>query len=350
MQSSNVSEGAAGSAPGNTAPIFVVGPPRSGTTLTATILGRHSRVFMAGENHFFEDIYSRRDALGDLAEPAARQRTVERLSTIYGRHNQLDDQQRVERLFADRAVVLELESQSTHADMLARFMHVQCPQKPRWGNNTPKDIFHIEEILALYPDATVLVCVRDVRDFLLSYKNRWRTTNVENRERFKSLYHPIVTSLVWRATMSRIPAVRAAVPAGRFMIVRYEELVSDAEVVVRSICDVIGESFEPDMLNVATHNSSSDKQEVGIFSSSVGGWREKLAGEDAWLARWLNRKHLRDLGYPLENPVRARLSRVLLRCLSFPVALVRALRVNASQRGPLVPYLCKRVKALFSRS
>ena len=101
MESSAVSERTAG----RTAPIFVVGPPRAGTTLTANILGRHSRVFMAGENHFFEDIYTRRDDLGDFADPAARRRTVERLSTIYGRHNQQVDQQRVDRLFVDRELV-----------------------------------------------------------------------------------------------------------------------------------------------------------------------------------------------------------------------------------------------------
>lgn len=42
------------------APIFVFGIPRSGTTLTAMIIGRHSRLFMSGETHYIDDIYSRR--------------------------------------------------------------------------------------------------------------------------------------------------------------------------------------------------------------------------------------------------------------------------------------------------
>jgi len=49
----------------NTNPIFVVGTPRSGTILTAKILGRHSHIFMPGETHFFDDIYSRRIELGN---------------------------------------------------------------------------------------------------------------------------------------------------------------------------------------------------------------------------------------------------------------------------------------------
>ena len=42
----------------NRHPVFIIGTPRSGTTLTAKILGRHSNIFMPGETHFFDDVYS----------------------------------------------------------------------------------------------------------------------------------------------------------------------------------------------------------------------------------------------------------------------------------------------------
>ncbi len=50
----------------------MVGTPRSGTTLCASILGRHSTIYMGGENHFFEDIYARREQLGALGAGATR--------------------------------------------------------------------------------------------------------------------------------------------------------------------------------------------------------------------------------------------------------------------------------------
>jgi hypothetical protein len=57
------------------APIFIVGTPRSGTTLMARILGNHSILYRPGETHFMQDIYARRATIGDLeTDPAARGR------------------------------------------------------------------------------------------------------------------------------------------------------------------------------------------------------------------------------------------------------------------------------------
>jgi Sulfotransferase family len=79
------------------APVFVLGTPRSGTTLVAKVLGRHSQIFMPGETDFFDDIYSRKKELGDPQDPEARQKIVARLATLYGRYNHSADQQRIEK-------------------------------------------------------------------------------------------------------------------------------------------------------------------------------------------------------------------------------------------------------------
>ncbi len=329
-------------------PIFIVGTPRSGTTLTARILDRHPRVMMPGENHFFEDIYARRKELGDPVEPAARERIVQRLETIYGRYNQLEDQARIDRLSAEGRLS-GLRSEDSYKGMLDRFMAIQLEEqgKARWGNNAPKDLFHIEEILSFYPDARILVCVRDVRDFLLSYKNRWKVTTEAHKERLKRLYHPLLTSLLWKASMKRIPRLEQRVAAGNLMLIRYEELVTDTERIVRDICEVIGETYSPEMLDVQTHNSSDGTPRKGIFSSSIGKWREGLPPEDAAIAQWIAREELAYLGYPRE---RLDVDKVVLARLiaGFPVAAVRAFRANSANRGPLLQYLRKRIGAMLA--
>ena len=332
----------------SSAPIFVVGTPRSGTTLTATILARHSRVFVGGENHFFEDIYARRRKLGSLEDASSLRRVLLRLSTIYGRYNQNDDQERVEKLMRDPRIGGALSECRSYREVLSAFMEMQARDsgKARWGNNTPKDIFHVDDILSFYPDARVLVCVRDVRDFLLSYKNRWKVTTPAHRERLKALYHPMVTSLLWKSTIRRIPALQALVPTGNLMIVRYEALVSQPERVVQDVCRTIGEAYESDMLHVDSHNSSADKSETGIFSSSVGSWRDGLENEEAYIAERLNRSELRRLGYPFQSGA-VDYARCVSHALTFPRAVLRAPHANADHRGPLLPYLGKRVKALL---
>ena len=83
-----------------THPIFIVGAPRSGTTLTARILGNHSRIYMPGETHFFDDIYLQFRELGSFSKKQIKDPVIEKLSSMYARYNEPADQERIEKLFA----------------------------------------------------------------------------------------------------------------------------------------------------------------------------------------------------------------------------------------------------------
>lgn len=331
-------------------PVFVVGPPRCGTTLTARILGRHPAIFMPGETHFFPDIYARRAQLGEPRDAAARAAVLERLMTLYGRYNEPEDQARVERLFAGAARA-ELEQAADYRTLFARFMERQTEAagKRRWGNQAPADLFHVTDILAFYPRARFVLCVRDARDFLVSYRDKWKNTAPEHVERLRKLYHPVVSSLLWRASVRRAAALEHSVPAGQLYTLRYEDLAHDPEAAVRRLCAFVGEEFDPAMLEVRTHNSSAARTGSGIFSSSVGRWREDLAAEDAYLAQRINRAELERWGYAVEH-VRAPQWRVAARMASAPAALWRGLQANKGRRGPLLPYLRRRAGALLARA
>jgi len=330
------------------APVFIVGTPRSGTTLTARILARHPRLFMPGECHFFGDIYNRRREIGDLAEPAARQRLLQRLRTLYGRYNEPDDQARVDALVASSDFLRDGELPADYARALDYFMGVpmRAEGKARWGNNVPRDLFHVEDIARLYPQAQFIACARDIRDFLNSYKNRWRVTADEQRERLQSLYHPVLTSLLWRASMRRVPALRRELGPERFHVVRYEDLVARPEEVVAAICEFLGENFEEQMLEVQYSNSSTGAAGGGIGAGSVGAWREGLAVEEVWLAQHIGAAPMVALGYRPEA-VDVHRGRLTAHVAATPAALVRALRANRANSGPLLPYLFRRARALL---
>lgn len=326
-----------------------MGTPRSGTTLIARILGRHSRIFMPGETHFFDDIYARREELGDPRDPQAMKRIFASLSTLYGRYNEPDDQDRIAELFLEPAVVKMLQTCHSYRELFSMFMDVQTRHvgKKRWGNNVPKDIFSIKEIVSFYPDATILICLRDVRDFLLSYQYKWRITSQEHVRRLKRLYHPIVTSLLWKSSVKQIATVRTLVPETNLMIVRYESLVTQPEEVVRDICMLLGENFEVEMLDVETHNSSFHEQTTGIFSAAVGRWRTQLSKEEIYLAQKLTHRELVALGY-ITEAVNANPYKLARAVMTLPYALWRGLDANKEMRGPLVPYLLRRARALWS--
>lgn len=329
------------------APVFVVGTPRSGTTLTAQILDRHPTLLMPGELHFFEDVYARQSSFGDLSQPSARARCVERMLGIYGHFNQALDQERIEALFADAGRRQRLESAAvSYRGLLDEFMAIQVEAagKQRWGNNTPKDIFHVPQILELYPQARFVVCVRDVRDFMLSYKGRWRVS--AHGDRLQALYHPITTAMLWRATAKLVPQLAADLGPAQLHVVTYEELVGNPERTVRDLCRFLDLDFSPDMLEVDAHNSSSAGAGSGIFTSSVGRWRSELEPEEIYLAQRIAGPDLSRLGYPLVDPD-IRWSRLLGHVASFPWHAAGALWANRAHRGPTLPYLWRRITALI---
>jgi hypothetical protein len=331
-------------------PIFVVGTPRSGTTLTARILGNHPAIFMPGETHFMEDIYARRNQLGDPADRIASDRVVERLRTLYGRFYERRDQQRIDDLFARREFVDALDATRSYREMLGTFMEWQMAveKRRRWGNQVPRDLFELDRLLEFYPGARVVACIRDPRDFMLSYRDRWRIDIPEDHEeRLRKLYHPVVTSLLWRSSMAALDAAMKRYGDGIF-VNRYASLVTDPETQVRALCTFVGEDFNPAMLDVGSYASSAGTHDRKIFGSSVGRWRDHLPPADVAVAQRVCGRYMAAFGYPTE-PVPAAPLAVARHVLATPYAAWQAIAVNKRVRGPLVPYLAKRLGQLIRR-
>ncbi len=331
-------------------PVFVVGAPRSGTTLVGNIIGNHPRIFVPrAETHYFQDVYARRKEIGDLGAEAALNDALGRVLTLYQRFNYRQAHALVARPgFRDDLVARFARTERTYGDLLDCFMRLQA-EDVRWGDNTPQDVFSIADIARLFPGCHVIVCVRDVRDFLVSYKYQWRMNRPENAGRVKSLYHPVLTSLLWRANVEQVRTVERLVPREKWTLVKYEDLVHNPEREERRICAVIGEEFHPDMLLVGSNNSSFESRKPGIFTESVGRWRygRSIRAEEIYVAELITRPQMHRLGYqpsrPAANPLR-----VLALFGSLPFAAFRAVYRNKGRIGKgevriLLPYLGRKI-------
>lgn len=104
----------------------------------------------------------------------------------------------------------------------------------------------------------------------------------------------------------------------------------------------LGEAFEESQLDVDRANSSFDVRESGIYTSAVSRWRSQLSAEEVWLIQKVARHEFALFGYEVE-PVRPRLDRLAILVLGLPWAVARALHAHRAVRGPLLPYLLKRL-------
>jgi len=335
----------------NRSPIFVVGTSRSGTTLTTEILGRHSQVSTRGSIGLLRRIDAvRRSAGGRLEEAAAREAVLEQMRAFYAEYPDPPVQADLERLIGSANLSVKLLSAPGSAEMSRIFLDAEVAQarKLRWARHSTGSLFDLPGIFAEFPDARVILCVRQPLDYLVSYRDSFkraaRRHRVHEVERLRRLYHPVVTSLLWVASMR---AARAAIDRypDRVLLSRYEDLVADAKGSVRRICAFVGCEFEGGMLEIDRNNSSENVGDRGIFSSSVGRWQKSLSATDAYIAQKICAGEMRRLGYQC-TPLRPRPADVVWRVMTTPLFAWRALRADRRRRTFRFPAIARRVAAL----
>lgn len=245
-------------------PIFIVGAPRSGTTLLAEILGRHSNIFIFNETLFYDFIASKShlsDSPGAF-QSMAKQHLCKRLALRVNKAGEgkqtfgcrVDEHEvgQISQFFAAR---LEAADHSA-AGVLGAFMEAICKVrgKVRWGEKTPNHVFHLRSIASDFPGAKIIFVVRDPRNFLKSYKHSWRQKG--GRRSAAKLYHPLVTSILWRRSMKAFRDYVLSAGSVDTEMVTYEELRDKKATTLTRICEYLNEDFQPSMLEIRGTNTS----------------------------------------------------------------------------------------------
>jgi hypothetical protein len=279
-------------------PVFVVGAPRTGTTLVKEILNRHPRIHLFDEVHFFERIWEDRGALGDLSTDASRRRAIERLLDLVRRFG--SDQGVADALPADAYARRLVEAGAGYPN-LARILLTTGAERVGasiWGDSSPQDLLYLGTILSWWPDAKIVALVRDPRGFLSSYKHYRRRNVATYRER----YNPLPVSALWKSYMKALLEAERAPWGAAVMRLRYEDLVAEPEAQVRRLCAHVAVDYRPEMLDVDRANTSFVEGEAegpprGIFDTSRERWRTELTPTEIWLGERICGDVMRQLGY-----------------------------------------------------
>lgn len=274
------------------APIFVVGNDRSGTTMLRLILDRSAELAIPPESMFLVDFapVRRRGGLGDRS---AAQRFLERVWS----HPKV-------RLWQLPTGPPELPEGLGH-EQAYRFC-VESPfrafaaaeGKPRWGDKTPWYVHHVDELLAVFPEARFVVLVRDGRDVALSVQRMpWGPNNAWAAARW------------WRSGIHAGAEAMSRHP-DRFMLVRYEDLASDPAPHARRIAAFCGLSYEEDMLAIERSQGTKVLEDQrdwftniwsGINTAPVGKWRTQMSERSQRVFASIAGRELDELGYPVER-------------------------------------------------
>lgn len=219
--------------------VFVVGCPRSGTTLLQSLLAAHPAVLSFPETAVFGRLLSERTMPGDT-----RPDTVRRRTQVGYRHAValLDSLQR-----RDLEDILPIRSRSI-GQFVDGFLGVLDRLtldrgKSWWVEKTPENFAFVPELRRLVPGAKVINIVRDGRqniaalyDMACRFPDRWWA-------RYRDLDQAI---LQWNEC-ARHTRFHRGLPD--VLLVRHEPLRVDTEAVLQQVCAFTGLPFTRDMLD-----------------------------------------------------------------------------------------------------
>ena len=330
----------------NTQQIFVVGSSRSGTTMMGRILDNNPSVFTFRELHFFGTIWTNKknreleknEQITLLSKLLAIQEdglfNQNNLSKFHSKSEQL-----LTKEFKNSLDIYRLFLQTVAKEHGAK---IACEQ-------TPQNLYYLHEILEFFPDAKVINLVRDQRDVLLSQKNKWKrrflgAKKIPLYEAIRSFvnYHPILTSKIWNSSLL---CTSQYANHSRVKIVKFEDLLSNSEGVVKGICKFLKIDFKDQMLQVPVIGSSTEsdsKSELLIDSSKINKWkRGGLSNGEIYLSQKMSCQMMDEFQYEKEVFSMPPLS-VLYYLISFPLKLGFAFLFNIHRAGDIVEVIKKR--------
>jgi hypothetical protein len=269
-------------------PFFVVGNDRSGTTMLRLVLDRSAEAAVPPESMFLVDTAPARRS-GGLRDAAEAARLLERIW----------EHPRVSGWGLPREPP-PVPAGLSHADAY-RFA-VEAPfrayaslaGKSRWGDKTPAYLHQVDELLAVWPDARLIVLVRDGRDVALSIMGL-----------------PFGPNNVWAAARNWAAGIRRGQEAERrhpdqVLTLRYEDLASEPKREVERACEFLGLAFDEAMLAIEETDAAklAMGQEgwftsvwAGINTSAVGKWRRQMTPAQQAVFAAVASDELRALGY-----------------------------------------------------
>lgn len=333
--------------------IFVVGNSRSGTTMLAKILGKSAQGCDLSELHFLEQVVTGKDFGSSKKFSDTESLTigsklfaVVRDGYFYGKANQ-EISYEAEKILERHPNWPNLTASEIYHCITVNAVKSADKSKPI--DQTPRNVFYIEEILSALPSSKIVCMTRDPRDICLSQKGKWKRrffgANIPLMESLRawSNYHPYITTKIWNGA---VLAGKNAAKYQNVMIVKYEDFVLNPEIILEKICKHCSLEYNISMLRVEQVGSSQrvdDNSKKGVDASRIGTWESGgLAKSEISICEATAGKILNEAGYFPSN-VKVSLLNTLFIWIILPLKLFLSLILNVNKIKNINDWFLKRL-------
>lgn len=266
-------------------PFFIVASARSGTTFLRLTLNAHPDIAVPPESRFITELYQGEDEV-----------ETDRFVTSLGNHKRFQawglsiDEVREE-------IGGRVRMPYAEAIACAYRAYALKEGKTRWGDKTPRYVEHIPLLVKLFPDARFVHLVRDGRNVALSYSH----VDFGPKTVAKA-------AELWARRVSAGIRDGRALPAGRYIEIRNEDLRDDPEGEVKDVCDFLGVGFDAAMFDEEARRKGVVEKAKHNFDPTASGrthmssWETEMRPGDVEVFEAVAGPVLSELGYERRYP------------------------------------------------
>jgi Sulfotransferase family len=272
--------------------LFVVGCPRSGTTLLRRILNAHADIAIPRrEQHWVTRYFKKKKRL--TPEGLITPQLIEKLSV----RDCLTD------IGITRDDLVQISKTSIEYPKFVQGIYELYRTrhgKKFVGDKTPGNVLDILLLKQFWPWAKFVHIIRDGRDIYLS------TAEWEKLEHLKSLYPiwsdaPVLTAAAWwKWHIDAGKEAKAVLDSSEYYEIKYEDLVSNSETEMRKLCEFLELPYNESMLHFhegKTVEGKDAKHSWRPITPGLRDWRKQMTTEDRLAFESIAGKVLQDLGY-----------------------------------------------------
>lgn len=269
-------------------PVFIVGHPRSGSTLLTSLLGKHQNLGVFPETHYISTSFRMNFVLRLLVFLNPRML----ISLLYKRNIRLLDMPVSPSEFTNLALKVMPKS---FPDLFSLLLEENAKKvgKIRPVEKTPTHIEFIDTIMTWFPDAKVVCIIRDGRDAVKSLMSApWTHSNLERHAAY------------WGWCVREAYRCKNKYP-GNFLLVRFEDLLGEVDKTLHKICNFIEEPYDENQLLDAGNDMSvpawekqwKDQSTLQPDSNMAYKWKKDPVNSEAAYIQYFIDEELETMGY-----------------------------------------------------
>jgi hypothetical protein len=271
--------------------LFLVGPPRAGTTLTRNMLNSHPALAVPHESAFMVD------CLRLVAAGAMTTRLLRAWHEISRHQRFLRWGLPVEAVAAEIAT----DPPDSYTELIRALFAAYAGSrgKAHSADKTPSHVNHVELLVEMFPSARFALLWRDPREVVMSL----------------SLQHFVTGGIARAAVIWRNHAragIRARKALGKRLVeIRYDRLVTDPAATLATLCGHAGLAFDDAMLahehnpdNIAGEEHSRARTRI---TRTVRSWRDEMSTDEVAMVELIAGAEMDAAGYPQVTGRQARL-------------------------------------------